>query len=128
MSAAADARGLKRVCVECGIRFYDLIMRPIIWPNCSADFTGVEKVKSRRSRSAKPPDAGAEGQVSEKTAKNAANDDEAEDEDLDEEDDVEIVSLDDDDAVPKGGESDDEDDIKAVALDDDEDDDGNVSN
>lgn len=50
-AAMADKRGLKRVCAECGIRFYDMNKRPINCPNCSKEFTGAaEKVKTRRGR------------------------------------------------------------------------------
>jgi len=38
------------VCSSCGIRFYDLNKRPIACPNCSTEFTGEIKVKSRRAR------------------------------------------------------------------------------
>ncbi len=50
MSAALDARGLKRVCVSCGIRFYDLNKRPIHCPNCETEFSGEIKLKGRRGR------------------------------------------------------------------------------
>jgi uncharacterized protein (TIGR02300 family) len=45
-----SARGLKRVCVSCGIRFYDLNKRPINCPNCSTEFSGEIKLKGRRGR------------------------------------------------------------------------------
>ena len=49
MSAAAnkttDPRGLKRICLECGGRFYDLNKRPITCPSCDTEFTGEIKVK-----------------------------------------------------------------------------------
>ncbi len=50
MSAATDARGLKRVCVHCGIRFYDMNKRPIKCPNCANEFSGEIKLKARRGR------------------------------------------------------------------------------
>ncbi len=50
VSAAADTRGLKRVCVSCGIRFYDLNKRPIHCPNCETEFSGEIKLKGRRGR------------------------------------------------------------------------------
>lgn len=50
MSATADARGLKRVCVSCGGRFYDLNKRPIVCPSCSTEFSGEIKLKTRRGR------------------------------------------------------------------------------
>src|SRR5688572_19448791 len=52
VSAALDARGLKRVCVSCGIRFYDLNKRPINCPNCQTEFSGEIKLKGRRGRAA----------------------------------------------------------------------------
>lgn len=54
-AASADltaARGLKRACAGCGIRFYDLNKRPITCPNCAAEFTGEIKLKTRRGRAA----------------------------------------------------------------------------
>lgn len=92
MSAVADARGFKRICMNCGNRFYDLNKRPIICPSCGTEFTGEIKVKSRRSRTV--TDKQAEGQVSEKTAKAAANDDDTKEEDIDDELDTDVVSLD----------------------------------
>ncbi len=46
----ADLKGLKRICMSCGARFYDLNKKPIICPSCSTEFTGEIKVKSRRGR------------------------------------------------------------------------------
>ncbi|MCK5284542.1 MAG: TIGR02300 family protein [Alphaproteobacteria bacterium] len=50
MSAVADIRGLKRICTECGIRFYDFNKRPVICPACKTNFTGEVKAKTRRGR------------------------------------------------------------------------------
>lgn len=47
---AADPRGLKRICLSCSTRFYDMNKRPIICPNCSAEFSGEVKIKTRRGR------------------------------------------------------------------------------
>jgi uncharacterized protein (TIGR02300 family) len=47
-----DARGLKRVCVGCGMRFYDLNKRPIMCPGCNVEFSGEIKLKARRGRAA----------------------------------------------------------------------------
>ena len=44
---STDPRGLKRLCTECGIRFYDMNKRPIICPNCGAEYAGFDKTKSR---------------------------------------------------------------------------------
>ena len=46
----ADIKGLKRICMSCGARFYDLNRKPIICPNCAVEFTGEIKVKARRGR------------------------------------------------------------------------------
>lgn len=98
MSAAVDARGLKRVCVECGIRFYDMNKRPIICPGCSTEFTGIEKIKGRKPRAADPI-------VEEKKAE-VETEEEAIVEDSPE---VEEISLDDVAADEKAKEGDDED-------------------
>jgi uncharacterized protein (TIGR02300 family) len=52
LAPAAETRGLKRICPSCGTRYYDLNKRPVICPSCSTEFTGLAKVKTRRSRSA----------------------------------------------------------------------------
>ncbi len=91
MSTAADVRGLKRVCVSCGIRFYDMNKRPIVCPSCDTEFTGEIKLKARRGRVA-AADTEAEGKVSKKAVKEVIVDD---DDDLDDEDGAEIVSLED---------------------------------
>ena len=95
MSAAAnkttDPRGLKRICLECGGRFYDLNKRPITCPSCDTEFTGEIKVKTRRGRSAVIIEE-TEGQVDKKTVKETGSD---EDEDENEVDEAEIVSLED---------------------------------
>ncbi len=46
----ADRKGLKRICMSCGARFYDLNKKPIICPSCNTEFTGEIKVKARRGR------------------------------------------------------------------------------
>lgn len=103
-----DPRGLKRICADCGNRFYDLNKRPIICPSCEVEFTGETKVKARRGRSPAANDP-AESQVSGKTVN-------------DEEDDTPIME-DDDDTVSlndldEDDDSDDDDDID-LDLDDD---------
>ncbi len=67
-TAQADSRGLKRVCVSCGIRFYDLNKRPISCPNCSTEFTGEIKLKTRRGRAAAAEAALAESAATTKPA------------------------------------------------------------
>ena len=46
------SKGLKRICMNCGMRFYDLDKSSIICPGCETEFTGEEKVKGRRGRTA----------------------------------------------------------------------------
>lgn len=116
MSAVADIRGLKRICTECGTRFYDMNKRPIVCPNCSAEFSGEIKVKSRRGRGAASDDA--EGQVSEAQAK-ASNDDD-EDDELEDDEEAQIVSLDDLETTD-GNDDDEDDDDDLMDLDDDDD-------
>ena len=50
MSAAPDARGLKRICADCGTRYYDMNKRPVICPSCGAEFALEPKIKTRRGR------------------------------------------------------------------------------
>lgn len=49
-------KGLKRICMSCGARFYDLAKHPIICPSCNTTFTGEIKVKARRGRVAEIED------------------------------------------------------------------------
>ena len=44
--------GTKRICHNCGARFYDLHRSPIICPKCDTAFDPEALLKSRRSRSA----------------------------------------------------------------------------
>jgi uncharacterized protein (TIGR02300 family) len=44
--------GTKRICHNCGARFYDLHRSPIICPKCGTPFDPEALLKSRRSRSA----------------------------------------------------------------------------
>ena len=118
MSAVAkevqDPRGLKRICMECGTRFYDMNKRPIICPSCSAEFSGEVKIKTRRGRSAAVEEAA--GQVTEAEAKSAEN----QDEELEEADDAEaqVVSL--DDLESAEGDDDSAEDEELGAIDDDD--------
>lgn len=56
-SAAPAVRGLKRICTNCGTRFYDMDKRPILCPSCGTEFTGDSKLKVRRARPAIAEDA-----------------------------------------------------------------------
>ncbi|MDR6291503.1 MULTISPECIES: TIGR02300 family protein [Inquilinus] len=44
--------GAKRICHNCGARYYDLQRDPIICPKCGTEFDPEAFLKSRRSRSA----------------------------------------------------------------------------
>lgn len=50
MAAAAETRGLKRICMGCGTRFYDFNKRPIVCPSCKAEFMIEVKTKGRRGK------------------------------------------------------------------------------
>lgn len=102
MSVAQDIRGLKRICMSCGTRFYDMNKRPIACPSCATEFTGEIKVKTRRSRVVAANDPIVE-ELEVKKSKIADEDDFLESED--------IVSLDD---VAAG---DDGDDVEEEAID-----------
>lgn len=88
----SDPRGFKRICMNCGARFYDMNKRPIICPSCDTEFNNEMKLKGRKSRASTAQEE-AEGQVTKKTSKEANGDDE--DEIEEEPEDTEIVSLDD---------------------------------
>ncbi len=121
MSAAkakTDPRGLKRICGDCGTKFYDMNNRPITCPSCQTEFTGEIKLKGRRGRVA----VAAESQVAEKTAKKATAD-ESEDETEEPAAEVAEVSLDDVQTAEDDKDSVDGDDA-AIDLGDDDLDDG----
>ncbi len=44
--------GTKRVCLNCGARFYDMLRDPIICPSCETPFDPTANLKSRRGRTA----------------------------------------------------------------------------
>ncbi len=48
-NSSADKRGLKRICPNCGTRYYDFNNRPIICPSCQTQFAAdVAKQRGRR--------------------------------------------------------------------------------
>jgi uncharacterized protein (TIGR02300 family) len=104
VAAAADKRGLKRICMSCSTRFYDLSKRPIVCPNCSTEFVGDIKVKAKRGRVA-------EAVVAEAKAVKAVP--AAEEEEVDPN--RQVVSLDEAAELEKSGDDEDED---AITLDD----------
>ncbi|HPD83608.1 MAG: FYDLN acid domain-containing protein [Alphaproteobacteria bacterium] len=113
------SKGLKRICMSCGMRFYDLDKSPIICPGCETEFTGEEKIKTRRGRVS----AIAEEPVKQ-APRSSIEDDEDEIDDIDPDDDIVSLDdvdeddLDDDDEDALGIDSDDLDDLDEDDLDD----------
>jgi uncharacterized protein (TIGR02300 family) len=110
-ATVADPRGLKRICLSCGTRFYDMNKRPIVCPNCETEFTGEVKVKARRGRLA-AVDTDAESQVTEETESEVVENEEVEEE----AEEAETVSLED---VEEADEGEDEDE-ESIDLDEDD--------
>ena len=110
LAKSSDPRGLKRICLSCSTRFYDMNKRPIICPNCGDEFTGEVKIKARRGRLSALDDS---DQLDE------AQVDTNETDELEEEEDAKEVSLDEVAAADDGDDDDDAD----IDLDDDLDDD-----
>ncbi len=79
--------GVKRLCVPCGVRFYDLKRSPIICPGCGAEFDPEKPVKSRKGRAVQK----AAGEFVATTV-DADDDVDLTDDDLDENDEEMIVS------------------------------------
>ena len=109
-ATVSDPRGLKRICMSCSTRFYDLNKRPVLCPNCDTEFTGEVKIKARRGRLAandvaedtEVEDVAETAEVEEEEEEDAEAEtvslEEVEVEDTDEEDlDIDADDLDDDD-------------------------------
>lgn len=47
--------GLKRICLSCGARYYDMKKHPPTCPSCGTAFDPEAQVKTRRGRSAPKP-------------------------------------------------------------------------
>jgi uncharacterized protein (TIGR02300 family) len=121
--AAAEPKGLKRICMGCGTRFYDFNKRPIICPSCKAEFLIEVKTKTRRRAAndeavAKPAPKDAEDEEatenSDTVSLDEVEEDEA-DEDMDDagpdlEIDEDIDDLEDDDMDDDDDEEDEEED------------------
>jgi uncharacterized protein (TIGR02300 family) len=105
--------GVKRLCVECGDRYYDLGREPAICPNCGAEFLSAEAMAAK-------------AKVRREAAKAAIDDEVVDDEDEDvvEDDDADDADDDADDVVADSDDDDDEEESSdTVLLDDDDDDD-----
>src|ERR1700689_3230210 len=48
--------GTKRICQNCGTKFYDLQREPIVCPKCQTEFDPEAFLKTRRSRPVVAPD------------------------------------------------------------------------
>jgi uncharacterized protein (TIGR02300 family) len=48
--------GTKRICQNCGTKFYDLQREPIVCPKCQTEFDPEAFLKTRRSRPVAAPD------------------------------------------------------------------------
>lgn len=44
--------GTKRVCLNCSVRFYDMLRDPILCPSCETPFDPTANLKTRRTRTA----------------------------------------------------------------------------
>lgn len=91
---SSDPRGLKRICLSCSNRFYDLNKRPILCPNCNTEYSGETKVKARRGRAASPAEAVPEALKPNPKLREAANDGTAEEDSEEITADADTVSLD----------------------------------
>ena len=106
--------GLKRTCLGCGTRFYDMQRDPIVCPSCEAEFDPLALVRPRRARA-----AAAASQAKAKAAAAAAVPEVEAEAEIVEDDAIEI----DDAAI----DLDDDDDDDIIPDDDDDDDDVDVS-
>ncbi len=112
VNTIVDQRGLKRICINCGARFYDMNKRPISCPVCQTEFTGDMKAKGRRGKPAANDEVTPENKIiTPDTADGAENGAEDSADESDREDDR-VVSIEDIDEDGKNGdETDDEDDL-----------------
>jgi uncharacterized protein (TIGR02300 family) len=53
-SVAKPEWGTKRICPNCGARYYDLSRKPVLCPRCATPFDPEAFLKSRRARPAAP--------------------------------------------------------------------------
>ncbi len=70
--------GTKRICQNCGTKFYDLKKTPIICPSCETQFDPEALLKSRRPRAAAKPDPKPKAAAKPAPAEDEAADDEEE--------------------------------------------------
>lgn len=111
--------GVKRACLACGTRFYDMQKSPIVCPKCGTVFEAEAIFRPRRARVEEEAPQAANDDAKKKKAAKASEDD------IDDlvDDDIEIEDDDDDDALAGDDDLDDDDDdvtaVKPVGEDDD---------
>jgi uncharacterized protein (TIGR02300 family) len=71
--------GLKRTCLSCGAKFYDMMRAPILCPKCGATFDPEVQLKARRAK-VPPPKAAPVEEVEAAEAEPAAEGKEEEEE------------------------------------------------
>ncbi|MGB0570809.1 MAG: TIGR02300 family protein [Alphaproteobacteria bacterium] len=102
--------GVKRTCLACGARFYDMQKSPIVCPSCEAEFDPEAIFRPRRNRAS---DAGAPAPANDDAAKPAAT---AEDEVEALVSDVEVEDDDDDDDAALAPDLDDDENDEPVVV------------
>ncbi|MDA0786663.1 MAG: TIGR02300 family protein [Proteobacteria bacterium] len=106
--------GVKRACLSCGIRFYDMQKSPIVCPSCETTFEPEAIFRPRRNR---PAEANTPAPANDDVVKKAKV--------VDDDDDDEVAALISD--VVVDDDDDEDDDVLAPDLDDDDDDDDDVA-
>jgi uncharacterized protein (TIGR02300 family) len=103
--AIADSNGIKRICTNCGTRYYDMGKTPITCPSCDTEFVGQAKpvIIESLDEAKKESDAEKVIDVTAEAAKKSDSDDEDEDEELISLDEVEEGLDDDDDEDDSAG-------------------------
>ena len=100
--------GLKRTCLGCSARFYDMQREPIVCPSCEAEFDPLAMVRPRRARAVAASQAKAKAAAAAPLAEAAESDDaeetaddalEVDDAAIDLDDDDDDIAPDDDDAI-----------------------------
>lgn len=92
--------GIKRICLSCGAKFYDLLSDPIVCPACSETFDPEAATKLKRGRGT-PANDDAKKKAKEADVDDVSDDDD--DDDVDDDDDTmleDTSDLDEDDDVP----------------------------
>lgn len=84
--AIADSNGIKRICTNCGTRYYDMGKTPVTCPSCDTEFVGQVKPKAVESLDEKKKEE--ETEVVDITAGAKSEGDDAEEAE-------EVISLDD---------------------------------